>query len=87
MRRRTIAATDSEDSSAFNWCRISIAVSLVKPKNGRVIAIDKTARTWRATVYAPKAAVIAISTALVGSVPWVQKLVFWLGAMPWSGGK
>lgn len=61
----------------YSWCRVAFSVTLVPPKTGRVFSIEQGPRTRRIVMYAPRAVVISLTTAVLGSVPWVRDLVFW----------
>jgi hypothetical protein len=59
------------------WCKLAFSVSLVPPKIGQVFSIEQGPFTRRLVIYAPRPVVIAATTALLGSVPWVQQVVQW----------
>lgn len=61
-----------------SWYRLSLSISLVPPKSGQVFSIDSTPTTRRLVIYAPRAVVVTLTMALLGSVPWLQHLVLWL---------
>lgn len=58
----------------FNWCRISLVVSLVPAPEGNLITYSLTRRTLRATVHATRGAVATAVLALAGCVPWIREL-------------
>jgi len=60
-----------------SWCRIALAISLVPPPTGQIVTLSSTRRTVRATLHAPKTAVFALTTAALGSVPWIRELAVW----------
>jgi len=61
----------------YSWCRVAFSVTLVPPKTGRVFCIEQGPRTRRVVMYAPRAVVISMTAAALGSVPWVRELVAW----------
>lgn len=61
----------------YSWCRVAFSVTMVPPKRGRVFSIEQGPRTRRVVMYAPRVVVISITTAVLGSVPWVREVVVW----------
>lgn len=61
----------------YSWCRVAFSVTLVPPKQGRVFSLEQGPRTRRVVMYAPRAVVVSLTLAGLGSVPWVREVVEW----------
>lgn len=61
-----------------SWCRVSVQVSMVPPAPGRIISVERSARTLRAVLFAPRPVVLGLTLALVGNHPWFVHGFDWL---------
>ena len=61
----------------YSWCRVAFSVTMVPPKTGQVFSIEQGPRTRRVVMYAPRAVVVSLTLAGLGSVPWVRDLFLW----------
>lgn len=72
-RRRDLA----QEPKSRTWCRVQLNVSLVPPSPGKVISLERTAITYRVTVFGPRAVMFTLFAAYLASHPWAAWAVAW----------